>query len=91
MRQSAVYYIWEKEVDCRHRGGIAIMWQRKKGWQLEEVTNYGPNVVSCMLTTGWKWWYVVGVYILTNDHPSVQWVEQALESCAAQTDILLVG
>ena len=78
-------------MESKHRGGIAIAWRWKKGWQLEGMTNYGPNAVSFMLTTESKWWYVVGAYIPPNDELAVCRVEQSLALCHAQTKILLVG
>ena len=58
--QIAGYYIWETEVEINYQGGIAVVWQRDNGWQLHTMTNYEPNLISFMLTTGWKRRYVVG-------------------------------
>ena len=36
-------------------------------------------------------WYVVRVYMPTNDQKTVPWVKQDLERCPTRTDMLLVG
>ena len=78
------------KVDSSHRGSIAGEWLWDKGWKLEGMVNYGPNVVSFMLKTGWKQWYAVGAYITPSEQPEVRRVEQSLERCPAQTERLLV-
>ena len=61
-----------------YQGSTAVMWRQEEVWQIKGMTKYGPNVVSFMLTMGWKRWYVVGEYIPPNDQSSVRRVEQAL-------------
>ena len=65
------YSVWATEVDIRHQGGIAVMWQREEEGKPEGMINYGPNMVSFLLIMGWKHWYVVGVYIPPNNQPEV--------------------
>ena len=45
-RHGAGHDVWEIEAEIWHRGGIAVAWRVKAGWQVEGFTNYGPNVVS---------------------------------------------
>ena len=42
------------------------------------MVNFGPNVVSLLLLSGVRRWYVVGAYVMPNDVPKVHQVEQAL-------------
>ena len=71
MQQSSGYFIWGTEAESRHRGVIAVVWWRYKGWKHGWMTNYGLNILSFMLMTRWMWWYIVGAYILPNEHREV--------------------
>ena len=42
------------------------------------MMKYVPNVVTFMLTMGWKWWYLVEACISPNVQPDVCMVEKAL-------------
>ena len=55
------------------------------------MEKYGLNVVSFMLMTGWKWWYVVGVYISPKDQPAVRRAEKYLVLCPVLMEIFQVG
>ena len=46
------YSVWEKYMESRHQRIVAVAWKDKAGWQVEGISNYGPNVVSFVLTMG---------------------------------------
>ena len=78
-RQGEGYSVWGTEAESRHRGGIELVWREDAGWQMEGITNFGPNVESLLLTLGSRRWYVLGVYVPPHDAPAIHRIEQALE------------
>ena len=51
-------------------GGLVVL-QDEAGWKVKGMDNYGPNVVRFLLNSkAWRW-YVVGVYVPTNNVPAV--------------------
>ena len=48
-------------------------------------------MVSFIITSGRKRWYVVGAYMPTNDLPTAHWITQALECGTEGVGKLLVG
>ena len=57
-------------------GGVTIFWREAKGWGVEGVWSFGPNVFSFIITSGRKRWYSVGAYVLPNDLPTTNWIRQ---------------
>ena len=43
------------------------------------MRNFGPNVVSFIITSVRKRWYGVGAYVPPNDLPTINWIRQVLE------------
>ena len=41
------------------------------------MQNFGPYVVSFIITLGWKHWYGVGTYVTNNNLPTVHWITMA--------------
>ena len=66
------------EAKRRHRGDIAIVWQKEGVWEVEGARIFGTNVVSFTVMLGQKHWFVVQVYVTPNNQPAVHWVAQAL-------------
>ena len=71
-RHSTVYSIYATETEIRHRGRITITCWQEEGWQPEGVVNYSQNLLSFIITSRWRRWYVVGEYVPTNYHTMVQ-------------------
>ena len=74
-RYSDGYSIWETEAESRHMDGVAIARRQEKGWHLEGVRKYSPNMVSFTITAGRKLWYVVSEYVPTKNQTTVLRVE----------------
>ena len=55
------------------------------------MVNFGPNVVSFLLTLEAIRWYVVGVYVPPNDVSVIHCVEQALKAVPKGLYIILMG
>ena len=45
-----------------------------KIFQVEGTASFGPNVVSFLLTSGARLWYVLGAYVPPNDMTAVHCV-----------------
>ena len=73
-RYSAGYKAWVNEAESCHRGWITVIWQEEAGCKVEDVTNYGPNVVNFTILVGWEQWFVVGAYGTHNNQPAVHWL-----------------
>ena len=43
------------------------------------MRNFVPNMVSFIITSGQKFWYGVGSYVLPNELPMINRIRQALE------------
>ena len=55
-----------------------MVWQEETLWQVERMGNFGPNVVSFLLTSVSRRWYFVGEYMPLNDAAAVHQVEKEL-------------
>ena len=67
-------------MESLHHGEIAVAWQEEEGCQFKGMENFGPNVVSFLLTLGGRGWYVIRAYMPSNGVPVVHWIYQALVS-----------
>ena len=85
------YTVWETEAEIRHRGGISIVWSNAEEQGVEGVRNFGPNVISFIITLGRKKWYGVGAYVPPNDLPTTNWIRQALKCGTKGTGKMLVS
>ena len=75
----AWYNVSATEAESWHcGGGVALVWREATGWQVDNTARFGPNVVSFLLTSGARLWYVGGLYAPPNDVAGVHRLEQAL-------------
>ena len=51
-RNGSGYNVWVTKAESCHRGGVAVVWGAAKGWQVENMSGFGPNVVSFLLMSG---------------------------------------
>ena len=50
------------------KGGILLFWKNKMvNWSLESPMIHGPNVISCIIVSGYKRWLLIGAYISPNE------------------------
>ena len=91
MRRCSGYTVWATEAESQHRGGITIVWRDAEGWRVEGVRNFGPNVVSFMITSGRKCWHGVGTYVIPKYLPTTNWIRKSLECGPKGMSKLLVG
>ena len=76
MRRRSGYTIWATEAERQHIGGIAIVCRDAEGWVVEGVRNFGPNVVSFIITSVRKCWYGVREYVPHNELPTINLIRQ---------------
>ena len=51
-RASAGYGVIATDAPSRHRGGVALFYREEANFTVEEVREYGPNVLSFEVVTG---------------------------------------
>ena len=90
-RHGAGYNVLVMEVEIRHKGGVSVVLRAAKGWQVENTANCGPNLVSLLLTSVARRWYVVGSYVPPNNRPIVNCVEQVLRADPEELELILMG
>ena len=90
-QQNPGYTVWATEEESRHQGGVSVVWRDAEGWGFEGVWNFGPNVVSFIITLGRKRWYGVRSYVPPNNLPMINWIRQALDFRPKGMGKFLVG
>ena len=58
---------------------------------MEEVRQYGPNVISVKVVSGRMRWYIVGSYIAPDDAQTIERVLMALGDQPAGTALVVAG
>ena len=59
-RESAGYCVVATDAPSRHRGGVALFYRPSSLFAVEEVREYGPNMISFEVATGGRRWYIIG-------------------------------
>ena len=77
-RASAGYRVVATDAPSRHRGGVALFYRTSAQFAVEEVKEYGPNVLSFKVMTGRRRWYIIGCYIAPDDARTIERVVTAL-------------
>jgi len=64
-------------------GGVALVYRLGKGWGLESIHCFGPNVISATLNSGQHRWYVIGGYVppREEDGSTLGYTVQAWDTC----------
>ena len=58
---------------------------------MEEVRQYGPNVLSFEVVSGRRRWYIVGYYIAPDDAQTIERVVTALGDKPKGTALVVAG
>ena len=78
------YRVFATKARGPSEGGIALVWDdNHAGFEVEEVKERHPNVLSFELVTGNARFYVVGCYIPPSSLESLEPVRRALEDAPA--------
>jgi len=64
-------------------GVVALVHWLGKGWGLESIRGFGPNVIRATLVSGQRRWYVIGGYIPPSeeDGSTLGFIAQAWDTC----------
>ena len=60
MRESSGYRVVDMEAPSAHSSGVAVFYRVVEHFSVEELHNYGANVVSFQLESGVRRWFIVG-------------------------------
>ena len=58
---------------------------------MEEVSTYGPNVLSFEVVTGRRRWYIIGCYIAPDDARTIERVITAMGDQSRGTALIVAG
>ena len=72
------YRVVATDAPSRHCGRVALFYRTKAQFAVEEVREYGPNVLIFEVLTGRRRWYIIRCYIAFDDARTIEWVVTAL-------------
>ena len=90
-RESAGYRVVVTDVPSRHRSGVAQFYRPSSLLAVEEVREYGPNVISFEGATGRRRWYIIGCYLAPEDARTIERVVTALGDQPHGTALVVAG
>ena len=90
-RKSAGCRVIAKDALSRHRSGVALFYRPSSLFTVEEVREYGPNVISFEVATGRRQWYIIGCYLALNDARTIERVVTALGDQLRSTALVVAG
>ena len=88
---SARYRVIATESPSRHHGGVALFYREKAHFAVEEVRNYGPNIISFEVVTGRRRWYIIRCYIAPDDARTTKRVVKSLGDQPQATALIVAG
>ena len=71
-------------------GGVAVVCRAANWWQVEGTASFGPNMVSFILTSRTRRWYIIGVYMPLNYVSAVHHVDQVLRAAPKVLELMLI-
>ena len=90
-RESAGYRVVATDALSRHRGRVALFYQLSPLFVVEALRQFGPNVMSFQLSTGARWWYIIGCYLAHDNASTIESVVAALKERPKGTTLVLAG
>ena len=90
-RESAGYRVVATDAPSRHRGGVALFYRPSSLFVVEEVREYGPNVISFEVATGGRQWYIIGCYLAPDDARTIERVVTAPGDQPRGTALVVAG
>jgi exonuclease III len=90
-RSAYGYTVFATTTTHFNQGGIALIFTNKSLYfQIEAQRKHGPNVISCIITTGLRQYPVIGAYIPPGDTTTLAFISEASNRFPGQP-ILLMG
>ena len=90
-RKSAGYRVVATDAPSRHCGGVALFYRPSSLFAVEEVREYGLNVISFEVATGRRRWYIIGCYLTPNDAQTIERFVTALGDQPRGTALVVAG
>ena len=90
-RESAGYSVVSTDAPSRHRGGVAVFYRPSPLFAAEAVRQFGPNVVGFQLTTGARWWYIIGCYLAPDGTLTIESVVATIKERPWGTELMVTG
>ena len=88
---SAGYRVVATDAPIRHRGGIAMLFREGARFAVEEVRQYGTNVLRFEVVSGRRRWYIIGCYLDLDDSQTIERVVTALGDQPKGTALVVAG
>jgi hypothetical protein len=89
-RSAYGYTVFATQTTHVNQGGIALIFTNNSLYfQVESQRKHGPNVISCVITTGTRHHPVIGVYIPPGDTTTLAFISEAANRFADQPSILI--
>ena len=79
------------DVPRRHRGRVAVSYRPSLHFSVEDVRQFGPNVVGFQLATGERRWYIIGCYLALDETSTIESVVAALKERPRGAALLVAG
>ena len=68
-----------------------MFYREGAGFAVEEVSSYGPNVLSFEVVSGRRRWYIIGCYLAPDDTRTIEPVVTALGDQPRGTALVVAG
>jgi hypothetical protein len=89
-RSAYGYTVFATKTTHINQGGIALIFTNKSLYfQVKAQRKHGPNVISCIITTGKRRYPVIGAYIPPNDTTTLAFISEASNRFTGQPIILM--
>jgi hypothetical protein len=88
---SSGYEVFASTAISVWQGGIALLWRGNNLYEVEEMQNWEPNVISLHLMMGDISFYIIGCYILLSNLETLAHINKAWHVCPMGAHPILVG
>jgi hypothetical protein len=89
-RSAYGYTVFATQTTHVNQGSITLIFTNNSLYfQVESQRKHGPNVISCVITTGTRHHPVIGVYIPPGDMKTLAFISEAANHFADQASILI--
>ena len=89
--ESAGYSVVATDALIRHRGGSAVCYWPSPHFEVEDMRQFDPNVVSFQLETGARRWFTTGCYLAPDKTSTIERMIAALKERPRGTALLMTG
>ena len=70
-RGSAGYNAVATDVPIRHHVRVAVFYRTSPEYAVEDIQQFGPNVIGFQMETGERRWYIIRCYLAPNDTSTI--------------------